>query len=97
MILTKNKKLSFKFYLYFYCIRGSKGSLNVYAFGRLLWHVFLLKCEKPRFERIKKSGGQVMCVIGMQSEQASLVQALLDLHDKTQSLLLLTELVEYST
>ena len=30
-------------------------------------------------------------------EQASLVQALLDLHDKTQSLLLLTELVEYST
>ena len=38
-----------------------------------------------------------MCVIGMQSEQASLVQALLDLHDKTQSLLLLTELVEYST
>ena len=26
-----------------------------------------------------------MCVIGMQSEQASLVQALLDLHDKTQS------------
>ena len=47
--------------------------------------LFFNQVWKTMFEKDKKSSGQVMCVIGMQSEQASLVQALLDLHDKTQS------------
>ena len=62
---------------------------NIYFFFFLRVFSILLfffnQVWKTMFEKDKKSSGQVMCVIGMQSEQASLVQALLDLHDKTQS------------
>ena len=58
---------------------------NIYFLSVFSILLFFNQVWKTMFEKDKKSSGQVMCVIGMQSEQASLVQALLDLHDKTQS------------